>query len=318
VSFSTVLSELDPGLPETTIKPFTNLNKFWLEILVGLREATSGGEIPYECTIMFARGDFYLVEGVLDKILNGPERDWLPGSAKKALVELRNFFHDRLHDPDLDQTVAGPYRREEALLNDLYFGKQTAIKAEDLVSPPAHRIIVFGVLLALMMPDERQAFSIVSVAGLMANLFGWNPVRTLEEINTYLERWNRKPGSAPERYKDEQGLVRIKLPAGFEDSPEIPDLKPPSSPRDLIVFAVAMALLVPEENRRRRLALQSIALIMRDLFGWSQKRVTEEINLCVETWNEDGVRPNFWTDEAGQVNVGIPKCECSKTSSVPA
>jgi hypothetical protein len=53
--------------------------------------------------------------------------------------------------------------------------------------------------------------------------------------------------------------------------------------RDLIVFAVVMALLAPEENQRRHLALQSIALLMHDLFGWSQKRVTEEINLCVET-----------------------------------
>jgi hypothetical protein len=142
-------------------------------------------------------------------------------------------------------------------------------------------------------------------------------VRTLEEINTCLELWTREPASQPEQYKDKCGLVRLKLPVGFDDGPEIHDLKPPSSPRDLIVFAVAMVLLVPEENRRRHLALQSIALLMRDLFGWSQKRVTEEINLCVETWNEDGVRPNFWTDEAGQVNVGIPKCECSETSSGP-
>jgi hypothetical protein len=78
------------------------------------------------------------------------------------------------------------------LLNDLYLGKHTAIKAEHLVSPPARRIIVFGVLLALMMPAERQPFSIISVAELTANLFGWNPVRTLE-INTCLELWTREP-----------------------------------------------------------------------------------------------------------------------------
>ena len=45
---------------------------------------------------------------------------------------------------------------------------------------------------------------------------------------------------------------------------------------------------------------------MCDLFGWPQELATEEINLCLETWNEYGTKANFWTDVKGQVGVGVP------------
>jgi hypothetical protein len=123
-----------------------------------------------------------LIAGVLDRILIGPQRDWFTESAKKALVELHNFFNDRLYDPALEQRIGAPYRRQEALLNDRYFGKKTVVKPQDIVSPAPQRIILFGVVLALLIPAERQPFSITSVAELMADLFDWNPVRTLEGI----------------------------------------------------------------------------------------------------------------------------------------
>ena len=75
--------------------------------------------------------------------------------------------------------------------------------------------------------------------------------------------------------------------------------------RKIVAFAVAMALPVLEENRRRDLALQSIARLMHDLFGWSQELATEEINICVETWNGDGTEPNFWTDVTGRIDFGV-------------
>jgi hypothetical protein len=49
-------------------------------------------------------------------------------------------------------------------------------------------------------------------------------------------------------------------------------------------MAIAMALLVPDENRRQKLALKSIASLMHDLFGWSRKQALQEINICVETY----------------------------------
>ena len=147
-----------------------------------------------ECTITFLRGDLALIAGLLDGILIGPQRDWFTESAKKALVELHNFFNDRLYDPALEQRIGAPYRRQEALLNDRYFGKKTVVKPQDIVSRAPQRVILFGVVLALLMPTERQPFSITSVAELMADLFDWNPVRTLEEINACLELCARKPG----------------------------------------------------------------------------------------------------------------------------
>jgi hypothetical protein len=45
---------------------------------------------------------------------------------------------------------------------------------------------------------------------------------------------------------------------------------------------------------------------MCDLFGWPEEVVIEEINLCRQTWSEDGIESNFWTDVTGQVSVGVP------------
>jgi hypothetical protein len=189
----------------------------------------------------------------------------------------------------------------------LRVGKKQAMKLADLGSPAPQRIMIFGIVLALLMPDERQPFSIVSVANLMANLFKWNPVRTLKEINNFLELCGQKSGPKFDCYGDESGLIYVNLPNELDYSWEILDLKPLPTPRAIIAFAVAMALLVPDENRRRNVALQSIALLMHELFGWSQERAMEEINICVETWTEDGVEPNFWTDDTGHVNVGLSK-----------
>ena len=165
----------------------------------------------------------------------------------------------------------------------LCVGKKQTMKLPDLASPTPQRIIIFGIVLALLMPDERQPFSIVSVADLMASLFEWNPVRALEEINTFLELYGQKSGTKFDRYRDKSGLIHVNLPNELDYGPELLDLKPLPTPRAIIAFAMAMALLVPNENRRRNVALQSIALLMHELFGWSQERATEEINICVET-----------------------------------
>jgi hypothetical protein len=101
-------------------------------------KAAADEEYPFECTITFLRGDLALIAGVLDRILIGPQRDWFTESAKKALVELHNFFNDRLYDPALEQGIGAPYRRQEALLNDRYFGKKTVVKPQDIVSRAPH------------------------------------------------------------------------------------------------------------------------------------------------------------------------------------
>jgi len=155
------------------------------------------------------------------------------------------------------------------------------------------------------MPPERQPFSITSVAALMARMFGWNPMRTLDEINNLLNLSGREPDYRLDFHKYESGLIRVVLPKRFDY--ELPELMPSPPFPKIVAFAVAIALLVPDENRRRPLALQSIALLMHDLFGWPIEQVTQEINLCVEVWNADGIGPNFWTDEAGHINVGLPK-----------
>jgi len=182
-SFKSFCAQLDPAELQSATRPITNLCGFWKRILDAATKAAAAEEYPFECTITFYRVDLFLILRVLERILTGPQRDWLTDSAKKALGELRNFFSDRLYDPALEQGIGAPYRRQEAVLNDFYVGKKTALKAENIASPTPQQIIVFGVVLALLMPAERQPFSITSVADLMADLFRWNPVRTLEAIN---------------------------------------------------------------------------------------------------------------------------------------
>jgi hypothetical protein len=191
-------------------------------------------------------------------------------------------------------------------MNNNYLEKQTFNKSEGITSPNPQRIILFGVVLGLLMPPERQPFSIGSIGQLMADLFDWNPMRTLEKTNRCLKLCAEDPHYNPDLSKDEFGLVHVRLPRALDFNPKTLDFKPLPTLRSIVAFAVAIALLVPEENRRRQLATQSMATLMRDLFGWSQEVTIKEINLCLETWREDGTKANFWTDVRGQVGVGVP------------
>jgi hypothetical protein len=305
-SFKTACTLFSPDASPTTVRATTSLCGFWKTILVQATTAAEAGEYPCEFTITFCRGDLFLILMVMDRLLNGPDRDWFTESAKKPMAELANFFKDRLYDPCLEQGIGSPYRRQEAVINDLYLGKKPLLNPEGFISPNPQRIILFGVVLGLLMPPERQPFSISSVAHLMADLFDWNPMRTSEEMNHCLKLCTEDPRYNPDLSKDESGLVHVKLPKTLNFSPKVLDLKPPPTLRNIVACAVAIALLVPEENRRRHLALQSMAALMRKLFGWPQELATEEINLCLETWREDGTEANFWTDVTGQVSVGVP------------
>jgi hypothetical protein len=114
------------------------------------------------------------------------------------------------------------------------------------------------------------------------------------------------PDYNPDLSKDEFGLVHVRLPEALNFSAKTLGFQPLPTLRNIVAFAASIALLVPEENRRRQLALQSMATLMRYLFGWSQELSAEEINRCLETWNEDGTEANFWTDVTGRVGVGVP------------
>jgi hypothetical protein len=240
----------------------------------------------------------------MDRLLTAS--DWFTESVKKPMLELRRFFSERLYDPSLEQGTEALYRQKESVMNDRYLGKETLKNPEGIISPNPQRIILFGVVLGLLMPPERQPFSMESIGQLMADLFDWNPMRTLEETNRCLKLCVEDPDYNPDLSKDEFGLVHVRLPETVNFSPKILDFKPLPTLRNIVAFAVAIALLVPEKNRRRQLALQSMATLMRDLFGWSPELVTEEINLCLETWSKDGTEANFWTDVKGQVGVGVP------------
>jgi hypothetical protein len=66
---------------------------------------------------------------VMDRLLNGPDRDWFTESAKKPMAELASFFKDRLYDPCLEQGIGTPYRRQEAVMNNLYLGKKPLLES---------------------------------------------------------------------------------------------------------------------------------------------------------------------------------------------
>jgi hypothetical protein len=191
-------------------------------------------------------------------------------------------------------------------MNDGYVEKETLKNPEGLNSPNPQRIILLGVVLGQLMPPERQPFSIRSIGQLMADFFDWNPMRTLEETDRCLNLCAEDPHYNPDSSKDEFGIVHVRLPRALDFNPKTLDFKPLPTLRHIVTFVVALALLVPEENRRRQLALQSMAILMHDLFGWSQELAAEEMNLCLETWREDGMKANFWTDVTGQVGVGVP------------
>jgi hypothetical protein len=53
--------------------------------------------------------------------------------------------------------------------------------------------------------------------------------------------------------------------------------------------------------------MQSIALLMGQLLGWDPVRALEELNICLETWYQDGYRLSAWKDAQGLVHVNLPK-----------
>jgi hypothetical protein len=303
-SFKIACTLFSPDAAADTVRVTNNLCGFWKTMLDLARDAVEAGEYPCEFVITFCRGDFFIAVLVMDRLLNGS--DWFTESAKKPMLELRRFFSERLYDPSLEQGTESLYRQKESVMNDRYLGAEILKNPEGIISPNPQRIILFGVVLGLLMPPERQPFSMGSIGQLMADLFDWNPMRTLEETNRCLKLCAKDPDYNPDLSKDEFGLVHVRLPEAIDFSPEILDLKPLPTLRTIVAFAVAIVLLVPEENRRRQLALQSMATLMRDLFGWPEELATEEINLCLETWSEDGTKANFWTDVKGLVNVGVP------------
>jgi hypothetical protein len=303
-SFKIACTLFSPEAAADTVRVTNNLCGFWKTMLDLACQAVEAGEYPCEFVITFCRGDFLIVVLVMDRLLNGS--DWFSESAKKPMLELRRFFSERLYDPSLEQGTEGLYRQEESVTNDRYLGKETLETPEGIISPNPQRIILFGVVLGLLMPPERQPFSMRSIGQLMADLFDWNPMRTLEETYRCLKLCAEDSDYNPDLSKDEFGLVHVRLPKALDFNPKALDFKPLPTLRNIVAFAVAIALLVPEANRRRQLALQSMATLMCDLFGWPEEVVIEEINLCRETWSEDGIEGNFWTDVTGQVSVGVP------------
>jgi hypothetical protein len=121
----------------------------------------------------------------------------------------------------------------------LCVGKKQAIKLPDLGSPTPQRIIILGVVPALLMPDERQPFSIVSVADLMASLFNWNPMKTLKEINNFLELCGQKSGPKFDCYRDKSGLIHVNLPNELHDRQGI--VEPCSSARTTLCCSAGPA-----------------------------------------------------------------------------
>jgi hypothetical protein len=303
-SFKIAGTLFSPEAAADTVRITNNLCGFWKTMLDKAREAVEAGEYPCEFVITFCRGDFFMVVLVMDRLLTAS--DWFTESAKKPMLELRRFFSERLYDPSLEQGTGSLYRQRESVMNNHYLGREILNNPEGIISPNPQRIILFGVVLGLLMPPERQPFSIRSISQLMADLFDWNPMRTLEETNRCLKLCAEDPHYNPDLSKDEFGLVHVRLPEALDFSPQSLDLKPLPTLRNIVAFAVAIALVVPDENRRRQLALQSMATLMRDLFGWSEELASEELNLCLEIWNEDGTKANFWTDVTGQVSVGVP------------
>jgi hypothetical protein len=99
-------------------------------------------------------------------------------------------------------------------------------------------------------------------------------MKTLEETNRCLKLCAEDPHYNPDSCKDEFGLVHVRLPKALDFNPKPLDFKPLPTLHNIVAFAVTIALLVPEENRRRQLALQSMATLMRDLFGWSRDLAT--------------------------------------------
>lgn len=171
----------------------------------------------------------------------------------------------------------------------------------DLPIPSAQRIIVFGVALSLLIPPERQPFSVGSIAELFHDIFHWDLRRGLEELNRCMKSWEHEPilnwYGNDIMHPHWIGELDYRL----ED---VPDVGLPT-PRQVIAFAVALVWLVPEE--RRTWALESLVPLVHWMFGWPQDRGRQEITICNETWAGDGFEPNFWKDSDGRVHAGVPR-----------
>jgi hypothetical protein len=161
----------------------------------------------------------------------------------------------------------------------------------NLPSPKPQRIILLAAILALLAASERQ--SLTSVADYMARMFGWKPMTTLEEMKHLLELSRQDPDCRLYWNKDESSLIHVILPKKVDYGTELREFMPSPPFRDIIAFAVAMAFLVPDEDRRRALARQSIALLTHDLLGWSTEQAAQEIDLCAKVWTENGIRTEF-------------------------
>lgn len=121
------------------------------------------------------------------------------------------------------------------MINDGYLGKETLNNPGGINSPNSQRIILFGVVLGLLMPPERQPFSIRSIGQLMADLFDWNPMRTLEETNRCLKLCAEDPHYNPDLSKDEFGLVHVRFPKALDFNPKTLDFKPLPTLRNILL-----------------------------------------------------------------------------------
>ena len=129
-------------------------------------------------------------------------------------------------------------------------------------------------------------------------LWHWEPERFVDELEACLADITEQQKHIHFWIDEEAIHVRIV-------EKDIHKALPQAASRDVIALAVIMAMLVPEE--RQTLAMQSIALLMGQLFGWDPALALEEINICLETWKQDGYRLNAWKDERGVVHVNLPK-----------
>jgi hypothetical protein len=143
-SFESACEQFGPEASHNTVRNVTNLVGFWKEMLDKAIKAAEEGEYPPQFDITFCRGDFFLAVLVLDQILRG-------NSEYKPLVELREFFYERLYDPRLEQGTGAPFRRLESVLNDIRLGVRGSKAYRD--TSKSQRVFLFGVILALLIPS---------------------------------------------------------------------------------------------------------------------------------------------------------------------
>jgi hypothetical protein len=82
-------------------------------------------------------------------------------------------------------------------------------------------------ILALLVPSERQSFA--TVADYMARMFGWKPVRTLEEMKRLLELSRQDSDHRLYWHKDESGFIHVILPKKVDYGTELREFTPSSA-----------------------------------------------------------------------------------------